>query len=391
MVLLLLMTGCGPKIGLQYAQAKAEALASPPPVAADWRPDLRLQITEPPIERAVHAALDVGLSELDGKLQTEAMGGALKLQPSARVKAIDLRVEADCGGCMSARADLSGTLGWSLGPLKGELPFSAGLGGKPKFSLDQKPDGWGITMKLAAIDRVAVQVGSLRELDVGPLLSGWISKAINKAPPVHLGDVGAELLPLRAMRIDGRPGILELQALTDVPQPGAVGPGDGPPNGADWSVRIAQQTVLSLARREAFKAGPQALDLAVDPRDLRIKGGDFELDMRLWSLGGFGWWRDYTVKGEILMRGEDMVLRGTDAAEGEHSPGAGLANPLVALADGPLLKLLTRAIDETLPTANRTEAAGFVLDAGATSAWGEDKALLVNGRFDMSRASGKGR
>jgi hypothetical protein len=136
------------------------------------------------------------------------------------------------------------------------------------------------------------------------------------------------------MRIDGRPGILELQALTDVPQPGAVGPGDGPPNGADWSVRIAQQTVLSLARREAFKAGPQALDLAVDPRDLRIKGGDFELDMRLWSLGGFGWWRDYTVKGEILMRGEDMVLRGTDAAEGEHSPGAGLANPLVALADG---------------------------------------------------------
>jgi hypothetical protein len=86
------------------------------------------------------------------------------------------------------------------------------------------------------------------------------------------------------------------------------------------------------------------------------------------------------------MRGEDLVLRGTGADEGEHSPGAALANPLVALADGLLLDTVTKQLEQALPTSQKADAGGFVLDAAATRAWGEAGALHLGGRFDLLRS-----
>lgn len=386
-MLLLLLAACGPKIAPMYAAEKALALADPPPLTERWRPDLQIAIGEAPLERAALAAIDAGLESLDLVLQATVLGGEVSIRPSARVKSVDLRVLPDCEGCLSARAELTGQLKWALGPLNGTLPFAAGLGGQPRIQLARHDAGWSVSMRLQSLDRVSVQVASLRELDVGPLLQGWVKRGLEKAPPIALGDIGAEGLPLRAMRLGGGPGALQLEALTDVPSPGALPVSHGAPEGeADWEVRVAEQTVLSMARREAFKAGPQQLGLAVDPRALRFSGGDFDLDLRLWHLSGLGWWRDYTIHGELVMRGEDLVLRGTGADEGEHSPGAALANPLVALADGLLLDTVTKQLEQTLPTSQKADAGGFVLDAAATRAWGEAGALHLGGRFDLLRS-----
>jgi hypothetical protein len=380
--------GCGPKIGMEYERERALALALPPPVEAQWRPDLRILVSEPPIERAIHRALDAGLEGLDKKLQADALGGRVSLRPKARVDAVTVKIPKDCAGCVAVTAELKGELGWSLGPLSGQLPFRAGLGGRPRFALDQVPTGWQVALQLTGIDRVAVQIAALQELDLGPLLQGWVSQGVAAAPPVALGEIGAEGLPLRAMRLGQAEGALVLEALSDVPSPGQVG-GDGArlSPGADWSVRVAQDTLLSMARREAFKAGPQQLDLALDPRGLRVDGGAWALDLRLWRLGGLGWWREYTVNGEIAVQDGQITLTGTGADEGAASPGAGLANPLLALTDGLLLEILARAISETLPAATRAQAGGFVLDAAATTARGQAGDLVIDGRFALERAA----
>ncbi|MEC7946562.1 MAG: hypothetical protein VX265_03280, partial [Myxococcota bacterium] len=141
-----------------------------------------------------------------------------------------------------------------------------------------------------------------------------------------------------------------------------------------------------LMRRMAFEAGPQELDVAIDPRALAVDGDRFTLALRLWRLKGAGWWRDYTVEGRMGVQRGALRMVGRDAREGEKSRGAGLADPIALLAEGRILDAVGDGVDQSLPAAQTIDVKGVRLAARLDTAQGDASALAVAGTLQISAA-----
>lgn len=385
-MLLLLVLACAGNIGEMYEAEKAAALAAPPTPGERWSPELRLRIAEDALGRAAREVVAAGALRVERAYGVDnPLNIPLKARPSARVTRLDVSMGEDCSGCLLLDARLEGKTRWTAGPAEGAVPFRIRLAGQMRFSTQAQGQGWQVTGRIVEVGRIKVQAGSVRAIDLAPVVRGWATEALEKAPPIQLGHLGGGAMPLRAIRIGESEGALEIQALGDTAGGRPVSAASAPPS-TDWDLRMHPDTALALIRRMAFEAGPQELDVAIDPRALAVDGDRFTLALRLWRLKGAGWWRDYTVDGRLGVQRGSLRMTGKDAQEGEKSRGAGLADPIALLAEGRILDAVGDGVDQSLPATQTLDLKGVRLAARVDTARGDGSALAVAGPLRISAA-----
>src|SRR5262249_27318106 len=109
------------------------------------------------------------------------------------------------------------------------------------------------------------------------------------------------------------------------------------------------QSLLEIAQAEAFKQGPMTYGLLAEPTALDFSGDKFDVGIRLWKTTGHGWWRDYSITGTWALAGEDFTMNPTHVEEKGHSPGAAVADPLIAMTNGLVQHAIKSALKTTTP------------------------------------------
>jgi hypothetical protein len=147
---------------------------------------------------------------------------------------------------------------------------------------------------------------------------------------------------------------------------------------------VSQDSLLDLARAAAFRYGAVSHDIVVEPTALSITGDAFDLGLRLWKPVGKGWWRDYTVHGTVKKAARGVKLSPETVVEGEKSRGAALADPLSALAEGYILKVLEDSVATSLPDRRSTEVDALKNDVRIQSVAGRQGDLVVSGTMSIT-------
>jgi hypothetical protein len=119
---------------------------------------------------------------------------------------------------------------------------------------------------------------------------------------------------------DGR--AIRVAMLSDASHPGRL-PAREPKVDADWLLEAAPDSIVWIARREAFELGPQAYGVVAVPERFALTGDRFDLGLRLWRTEAPGWWRDYTATGTVAVQRGKIRLSAKDVQEGPKSSGAG--------------------------------------------------------------------
>ena len=388
MPLLLLVLGCAPNITALYDAERVAALATPAPPTRPWTPELRLRLSEEALGDAAAQVVAAGVLSLDETYRLDnPLGLPLEARPTARVKRLDVAVGEDCGGCLLLDGDIQGRARWKAGPASGTVPFTAQMQARMVFKTVSRADGWDVQARVVEIGRLRVQAGPAQALDLAPIVRGWLTDALEEAPPLQVGRVGGKQLPLRALRISESNQSVEIQALTDVAGGRPVPASSAAPDAA-WDLRMHPDTVLALMRRTAFEEGPGEFDVAIDPRSLSVDGADFTLGMRVWRLKGAGWWRDYAVQGKMHVQKGRLRFTGEEALEGERSRGAGLADPLALLGERRILRAVEDGVDHSIRARQTLSGQDVGLAATAEQVTGTADALVLSGRIEVHGGSG---
>lgn len=376
--LALLVLACASGIRSMYEAERDAALAQPPDPGESWQPEVRVRISDDALDGLVQSALDQGLLSWKESLElTGPLGFKAELKPQAELSALSLGASDQCDGCLDADATLQGEARWSAAGASGTVPFTAKVGATVAFTVAQAGSAWAVSGALKDVDRVKVGSATVGSLDATSLLGDWVSDALKQARPMELGTFGGAELPLRAARLSTPQGQLELQLLTDVPDGGAVAAGGG--LSSDFEVRVSTATALALARRKAFEIGPIEYDVAAIPTSLSAEGASFTMGLRLWKIEGVGWWRDYSVVGQVGVQRRSIKLTPTQAVEGEKSSGAGLADPLALLAEGQILEAVEGGMNQTLPASTGVTIGKRTVTAQVEAVTGASAALVLTG------------
>lgn len=387
----LLLFSCASGVLALYEEERAAALAAPPAIEDSWKPEVRLRLSDDALDGLVQSALDQGLLawkdtiELDGPL-----GISAKVTPSGELSSLSLSASQQCDGCLEVDARLKGKARWSAAGASGQIPFTAKIGATMVFAVERDGSAWAVEASLEDVDRVQVGSASIGSVDATGLLGDWVSDALKRARPLDLGVLGGAQLPLRAARVSTSGGQVELQLLTDVPEGSPVSAGGT--LSTDFDLRVSTDTVLALARREAFETGAIAMDVAAVPSSLQLDDSAFTMGLRLWKLTGAGWWRDYSVTGELGLKRRRITLEPTGAVEGEKSRGAGLADPLALLAEGQILDAIEEGMHQVLPGSAGTTVGSRKVTGQVTGLSGGDGVLTLSGSLSHARTdTGGGR
>lgn len=377
MVLLLALIACTPDIHDDYEAEKARALAVETSLPSSWEPDLRISLPAATIQQAARVSLETALARASSIPLKLPLGVTGALHPELAVKKLTLSPSTECAACFAVEAALDGRGSWELGPAHGSAPLEVGFNGT--FAV-QVEEGTKVTGALRSIGKVTVDLGGLGDLklDARGEVQRWVKDTLGeRIPAVRLTELDLSGVPVRAVRLATTPDALHVELLSDVPGTRPLGAPTAV--GADARVTVHQSTLTGLARRAAWRAGVQDMDIAADPRSLTVSGDRFTLGLRVWRLAGRGWWRDYTVSGKISAQNARLKLVAESATEGDKSPGAELADPLAALFEGKILEALVDNVQSTLP-GRKAENLGLVqLVLTLARASGEGEALVLEG------------
>ena len=348
---------CGAHARLQvldaFEAARAEALASPAPLATEWQPDVRVRLGGDAVASALTQALRGQGFERSFDMKLATLSPSLSVQ---RVRLVDPATPGN--GHLGVEVLLEGAMGVDAGPLEGRPALSVLAVLDTALDVENGKDGWAVTAATPSLRGLYPQLRSemVRNL-VTPVLErlgAWVLDRMG-APGtswrvVRLGDLS---LPLRGLRVGVLDGTVTLDGRSESPSTAVAAlppyPGEG------WSGTAAVPSVLAVARAALFRRSPLGDDLFAEPRDLRLQDGRFGLDLRLWRVGDrSGWWRDYTVEGQTSLEGDALQLTDAHAVETGASYGAGWVDPIATLARGAILRQIEGAVTASVPTA-RTE------------------------------------
>lgn len=378
----MLLAACTPDVRGLYEAERRDALTVAAARPQDWDADLRVRIAADSFEEAVGVALRAALQDPPGFDLALPLGLTAKVKPrDVVVERARLRPSDACDACLALDAQLAGKAAWSVGGAGANFPFQVSLDGIVELDV---AGGTEVRARPRTISDIRVKVGDLEGLRASPSkeLQDWIRAELSRSmPPIVLGDLGGADLPVRDLRLRTAPGELVMEALTDVPGAKAAAAGTRPEKGV--TVSISETALAGLARRAAFEQGVLAMDVAADPRALRVDGDAFTMDLRLWRLVGRGWWRDYEVKGSLAVVAGQLRLQPASVTEVASSPGATLVDPLAALVQAKVIEAIQDAVHTTLP-ASRSENLGAVrLRAAAKRVRGADGTLFLDGTLQV--------
>jgi hypothetical protein len=266
--------------------------------------------------------------------------------------------------------------------VRGTVDFEVrATGDKGVFDVSVAPrDVSALTVKLGGLD---ARIGDVLE----PLVADELRKTlIANLAPAELGTYGSSDAPLRALRVAAaRDGGVWVEMLSWSPSPGVLSVRDRPL--ADgFAVYASVDSVVDLARREAFLAPPLTHEVVAEPTGLAVAGHDFNLALRLWRpVEGTGWWRDYVVAGTVGVgpKNRRVLLTASGVTEGAASEGAELVDPLATLAEGVILQSIADAANLSAPAASHASSSGVRVETQVIDVSGDGDVLTLVGTVDV--------
>jgi hypothetical protein len=383
--------GCGPSILSQFEEAKLEALADPGPVPATWSADAELGLSWELVSSLVVHELQQRIAEADEPLRIELpLGAEVVLEPELELGETSIGPARACEACVKVDAAFDGQIGWSLRQLEGSIPVDLVV--QAVLEMTTLQQGAAATVH-AELRRATVQLPESLELerlkiDLNDPLAVWLQERIERQfPSIPVAEIGADEVPIRALRLQSGDEHLKVQVLTRSPvrAPGGVKPSPG----GDWYLSIDERALAGIARREAFEAGELDFEVHADPRSLEVDQQAFTLGLRLWRLAGAGWWRDYQVQGRLSIEGDRIELQAEEVRELEHSRGAALVDPLALLAKGYILDAIEEALQVARPAEISESVGGARLVLGVEQAQGGQGALTLLGTAELQERASK--
>ena len=346
-----LLVGCPRSIHPDFDRTQESALQTAGPLPAPFVPDARLVLRQ----EAISSALDAYAGTLE-PIRTSFDLGVASVQPRVTIRQLSLAPRSpDCSPCLRLQGQLGGTtkvvtpLGDTRFPLNATFTLDVSL------ELQDTTDGkHRLVAKAKEVRQLKFEAAGVQaDLGVwrGPIRS-WIDEALVKdLPQMPLIDVDLEALPLVQVALSTAPGIVVVNLRSDVPHTQYLDSNIGVPH-ADWSLHLTQPVVLGMMRRAAFtqepfevERGPFTYTLLAEPTDVHfLQEERFQLELRLWSLKGRGWWRDYRVSGPLVVNGKKVIATAKEIEPFGASPGAFLADPLAALAQSRVLEALSDGV-----------------------------------------------
>jgi len=373
----------------EYEQARARALAPPPPLTDDWQPDAALLLSQRAMSTLTHALL-ASHGRLDQPISLGPLGRAV---PDLQVVSARIGPSKACATCVQITASLDGTVR-TEGVAALSSPLAATLAAD--LEIDGRADRDAFVLTARVRDVSQVEIGRLAAPEpVRRALASTLTEAARRhlladGKPITLARLPSETLPVRAVRTSTSGSDVRVDLRTAAAS-SAVLPPITTPTRSGFVLAIAQDTLLALARAEAMRQGPVSYDVVPEPTGLRMVGEAFELDLRLWKTTGSGWWRDYTVRGTMTRSKAGLDMAPTTVQEVASSPGAAVADPLAALGASVIFQTIRESMQVTAPAVHRTElgAAGG-LDVTIATALGRATAVEVTGSITTTPAKPQG-
>jgi hypothetical protein len=377
-----------PQIVGAFQSARQEAAAVPTqPAPAGFVPDLVLHLSAHAVEKLVGA----GLREAHTVTDRRVLMGVT----------VDTRLEVD-DVSLKRSPRVEGFA--AVTRLRGELTFDGGRLGKGEVPVEVEAlldvavdtvtteDAFRITADPLAVVELELKVpgvpASLMELLHEPLRR-QVEAELAGLEPYPVAQWRREGLPVRGFRVEPEGAGLRVAMLSTAVRPGTVQPDAGRAL-EGFRLDAATESVLWLARTEAFARGPQrwqsravSYEVHAVPETLAIEGDTFRLGLRLWHLDAPSWWRDYTAAGQVTVQDGQMELTVQGVEAGATSPRAGLVDPLAALAETVLLNAITEPLQHTLPASGAVVARKHRVGVEVREVRGEEGTIHVHGVFEL--------
>jgi hypothetical protein len=342
-VIVLLASGCHPKVRKAFEARLDTTLATPAPPPEGWQPDATVQLSSELVADALAASLDA--ARLTARLTVDGHD----VRPALELHDLVLDLPSNpCGACTGVVARLGGDVAVDDDLLGVRVDVTTDV------ELAAAPEGDGFGLRLRPERVVDVDVAwdgvpprALRRADVDPL-GAWVAHRLgDELPPVRLGHVGRPHLPVVAVHLGRARGgpLLELRSAVA----GAPAVGAPPRAEVGWTARVGVETVLGLARRALFARGPRK-GLWADPRSLALDGVGFRLGLRLWRPAG-GWWVDLDVTGTLQVTDGRLALVDRELKEVALSPGAKRLDPVATVHESGAVGALAEALAAITPDA----------------------------------------
>ncbi|HHO52581.1 MAG TPA: hypothetical protein ENK18_17355 [Deltaproteobacteria bacterium] len=382
MILLLLPStlGCA-SILPQYEAAMERALVAPPPTPTQWIPDAVLHLSGESINTIIQTAIeDYGTfsSTVDLKIAS--------VTPDLALTSMEISAGNDCGDCLGIAMELDGTLSWEtvLGSGSTSLAATGSLDARFEVSRDDQED-WIVSVQPQRFRWLDVTLGQVTAgvSGIGEKVQDWIDRnLVAQVPPQQIMVIASEDLPLAALEIVPSEDGVELQLLTLSAERGHVEVG-GDHLESGWHMDLSPESLISLARAEAFRAEPMARGIVAEPTLLRMDSDTFQMGLRLWRIEGRGWWRDYLIDGTITVVEDEIRLAATSVEQVDKSAGAAAADPLAALAKGLILKYIEDAFETSIPAIQGEDTQVVITSIDAN----EDGSIRVSGTIQAAAAA----
>lgn len=387
----LMSLACGGNgIAELFEAQKTLATADPGPAPERWEPDGVLHLSAPLVDEMLSAGVAMhgtyeGTKEVEGPLSSRG-----RVDYRMRVTGLDLDASDRCERCIAARIHVAGDVDYDVGPFRGATPVEV------VASVDLRVDtvaaddwAWTVTLVPQGVNRVRVTLDG-----VAPAFQASLEREISQVAerrlaehlePTSFGPFGGEDLPLRAATVEvTERGTLRVEFLTRAPRSAPVGRSAGRVT-RGWALDISQQTLLGLAAKESLEAGALSHDVVVEPTSLAFGRDDFTMGVRLWRPTRSGWWRDYTITGDMAIVGSDLRLGAAHVEEVGQSEGAIFADPLVAIGESVVLSTIESSVNTTIPTLQAFEGGGMSAQISVRTVSGEDGVLRMRGDMTLAR------
>lgn len=372
----------------EYEAARTAALAPPPALEAEWKPDGALVISPPLMERIIEALLPTYGTFSD---PIEVKGAVV--EPDLTITSASVTGAGGCGSCLAVDMELKGTVALTK-PLRLTAPVDVTVG--IDIGMEGRTAGQDHVLTVEVADVRTVEVRSARlpravsSAMSEPLAELARKRLLKQAKPVEVARLQAAGLPLLAVRPAAvRTGVrVDLRTAANSPTELTV-PTDKVTNG--YALVLQKDSLLDLARKTAMEQGVVTWDIVPEPTRLDFGKDQFTMRIRLWRITGSGWWRDYDIEGSMVRDGDTVSFKPEKTTELGASPGAALADPLSELGRSEIIKNLELSMSGSVGTRFVQEIGNQKADLTVDRVQGSGAAVFIYGdvAFSPVERSGK--
>ncbi len=354
--LILAALACGGNtddVKAEFRAARDAAMAPVGPAPKGWAPDAVLQLSPDLVDRLVAS----GIEQLEpSDWDIDAPG--VKLTPKLSLTDVTLSASKTCDDCFAAKVEVTGPIRYDAGILgKGRIPTTITATLDVGLDVGKKSDGFPVMATIEEVRRVQIDLEGIPKVltdKIEPKLTDLVHDEVKRSvDPFQLARPGSDALPLRALRVKPQGAGVLLEMLTEAGTDASVVPGRAL---GDWTLDVAEPSLVRIVARQAFAAGPQDLGLFGELKHLDVpRSGKLHLDVRVWRTEGNGWWRDLSVQADATMKGRSLELEATKAEVVASSPGAAFADPVAWLAESLVLSEIEEAAAFAVPAVERAD------------------------------------